>query len=277
MQIQGHHFRHQEAGVQCEARRDGGLPDGRPRDYRPCLYVPRHQAPQPQAARGLDDHGRPVLLVRGSQSHLFRQRPLENLITPFPLMPPLTYISAFRRTDANDGSIVDMPEQEQAPHMAEDITEMEEKASDKVNDVVNDFFEVFGMANINCNMNGSKQKSSSRSFNIKNDFTGGDTIIHGAGTRTITTGKRTVIKGGSVNIRRGDKTYTIKGETIEKIGDEYGDSVVEAHHIETSPVHRTTTLRTSLSSAHTSTALSTRTIRGSIAKSSSSSSRMASC
>ena len=105
-----------------------------------------------------------------------------------------------------DGSIVDLPEQEQAPHMAEDITEMEEKASDKVNDVVNDFFEVFGMANINCNMNGSKQKSSSRSFNIKNDYTGGETISHGAGTRTITTGKRTVIKGGSVNIRRGDKT-----------------------------------------------------------------------
>ena len=116
-----------------------------------------------------------------------------------------------------DGSIVDMPEQEQAPHMAEDITKMEEKVNDKVNDVVNDFFEVFGMANINCNMSGSKQKSSSRSFNIKNDYTGGETIIHGAGTRTITTGKRTVIKGGSVNIRRGDKTYTIKGETIEKI------------------------------------------------------------
>ena len=62
--------------------------------YRPSLYVPRHQAPQPQAARGVDDNGRPVLLVRGSQSHLFRQRPLENLITPFPLMPPLTYIHA---------------------------------------------------------------------------------------------------------------------------------------------------------------------------------------
>ena len=116
-----------------------------------------------------------------------------------------------------DGSIVDLPEQEQAPHMAEDITKMEEKVNDKVNDVVNDFFEVFGMANINCNMSGSKQKPSSRSFNIKNDYTGGETIIHGAGTRTITTGKRTVIKGGSVNIRRGDKTYTIKGETIEKI------------------------------------------------------------
>ena len=116
-----------------------------------------------------------------------------------------------------DGSIVDMPEQEQAPHMAEDITEMEEKASDKVNDVVNDFFETFGITNINCNVGSRKQKSSSRSFNIKNDFTGGDTIIHGAGTRTITTGKRTVIKGGSVNIRRGDKTYTIKGDTIEKI------------------------------------------------------------
>ena len=55
------------------------------------------------------------------------------------------------------------------------------------------------------------------SFNIKNDFTGGETIIHGAGTRTISVGKRTIIKGGSVNIKRGGKTYTIKGETIEKI------------------------------------------------------------
>ena len=124
-----------------------------------------------------------------------------------------------------DGSVVDMPEQEKAPHIAEDITEMEEKATGKANDIVNDFFESFGITNINCYTNGSsKQKSSSRSFNIKNDFTGGETIIHGAGTRTITTGKRTVIKGGSVNIRRGDKTYTIKGETIEKIdGHWYAD------------------------------------------------------
>ena len=124
-----------------------------------------------------------------------------------------------------DGSVVDMPEQEKAPHMAEDITEMEEKATGKANDIVNDFFESFGITNINCYTSGSsKQKSSSRSFNIKNDYTGGETIIHGAGTRTITTGKRTVIKGGSVNIRRGDKTYTIKGDTIEKIdGHWYAD------------------------------------------------------
>ena len=116
-----------------------------------------------------------------------------------------------------DGSIVDLPEQEKPAHMAEDITEMEEKASDKVNEVVNDFFETFGITNINCNQTGSKHKSSSRSFNIKNDFTGGETIIHGAGTTTIKTGRRTVIKGGSVSIRRGDKKYTIKGDTIEKI------------------------------------------------------------
>ena len=116
-----------------------------------------------------------------------------------------------------DGSIVDMPEQEQAPHMAEDIKEMEEKVEEKVDDAVNSFLNAFGITNINCNQTGSKHKSSSRSFNIKNDYTGGETIIHGAGTRTITTGKRTVIKGGSVNIRRGDRTYTIKGETIEKI------------------------------------------------------------
>ena len=116
-----------------------------------------------------------------------------------------------------DGNIVDMPEQEQAPHMAEDITEMEEKVEENVDDAVNSFLNAFGITNINCNQTGSKHKSSSRSFNIKNDFSGGETIIHGAGTTTIKTGKRTVIKGGSVNIRRGDRTYTIKGNTIEKV------------------------------------------------------------
>jgi len=116
-----------------------------------------------------------------------------------------------------DGSIVDMPEQEQAPHMAENITEMEEKASDMINGVVNDFIETFGFTNINCNQTGSKHKSSSRSFNIKTNYSGGETIINGAGTTTIETGGRTVIKGGSVNIRRGDRKYTIKGDTIEKI------------------------------------------------------------
>ena len=116
-----------------------------------------------------------------------------------------------------DGSIVDLPEQEQAPHMAEDITEMEEKVDEKVGDAVNSFLNAFGITNINCNQTGSKHKSSTRSFNIKNDFSGGETIIHGAGTTTIKTGRRTVIKGGSVNIRRGDKKYTIKGDTIEKI------------------------------------------------------------
>ena len=45
----------------------------------------------------------------------------------------------------------------------------------------------------------------------------------------------------------------------------------------TSPVRRTTTPRTSLSSALTTIVLSTRTIRGSIARSSSSSLRMARC
>jgi hypothetical protein len=116
-----------------------------------------------------------------------------------------------------DGSIVDLPEQEQAPHMAEDITEMEEKVDEKVDDAVNSFLNTFGITNINCNQTGSKHKSSTRSFNIKNDFSGGETIIHGTGTTTIKTGRRTVIKGGSVNIRRGDKKYTIKGDTIEKI------------------------------------------------------------
>ena len=86
-----------------------------------------------------------------------------------------------------DGRIVDMPEQEHAPHMAD------------------------------YNQSGSKHKSSSHGFNIKNDYTGGEIIDNGAGSTTTITGRRTIIKGGSVNIRRGDRTYTIKGNTIEKI------------------------------------------------------------
>ena len=58
----------------------GRLPDRRPRGHRTRLEVPRHQAPQPQAARGLDDYGRPVFLVRGAQPHLFRQGLTEALI-----------------------------------------------------------------------------------------------------------------------------------------------------------------------------------------------------
>ena len=80
-----------------------------------------------------------------------------------------------------DGSIVDLPEQEQAPHMAEDITEMEEKVDEKVDDAVNSFLNTFGITNINCNQTGSKHKSSTRSFNIKNDFSGGETIIANGG------------------------------------------------------------------------------------------------
>ena len=127
-----------------------------------------------------------------------------------------------------DGSIVDLPEQEQKTNMADDMAEIKEKATEKVDDAVNSFLESFGIKNINYYPRSShKQKSASRSFNIKNDFSGGETIIHGEGTRTISTGKRTVIKGGSVNIRRGDKTYTIKGDTIEKIdGRWYADGKV---------------------------------------------------
>ena len=116
-----------------------------------------------------------------------------------------------------DGSIVDMPEQKQAPHMAEDITEMKEKVKDKLDDAVNSFFNAFGKNNSNYNQSGSKHKSSSHGFNIKNDYTGGEIIDNGAGSTTTITGRRTIIKGGSVNIRRGDRTYTIKGNTIEKV------------------------------------------------------------
>ena len=115
-----------------------------------------------------------------------------------------------------DGRIVDMPEQEHAPHMAEDISETGEKAKDKVDDAINSFINSFGINNINNNQSSSKHQSSSRRINIKNDFSG-ETINNGAGSTTTITGRRTIIKGGSVNIRRGDRTYTIKGNTIEKI------------------------------------------------------------
>ena len=138
-----------------------------------------------------------------------------------------------------DGSIVDLPEQEQSRDMADGIKEVERKVTDALNESAQEMLDVFGIANIDChvvNRKGNPKgtidivnevvdhsenvyggRKTTRKVNIKNDFTGGETIIHGAGTRTITTGKRTVIKGGSVNIRRGDKTYTIKGDTIEKV------------------------------------------------------------
>ena len=151
-----------------------------------------------------------------------------------------------------DGQEADLPKQEQTENMADTIQEVERKVSDALNDSAKEMLEVFGIANIDCNMVNRKgnpkgvvdivnevvehqenvygnrttsgDRKSHSSFNIKNDFTGGETIIHGAGTRTISTGKRTIIKGGSVNIKRGGKTYTIKGETIEKIdGHWYAD------------------------------------------------------
>lgn len=116
-----------------------------------------------------------------------------------------------------DGTKADLPKQEQKEHMADTIQEVEKKVSDALNESAKDMFEVFGIANIDCHLGNSGGRRTSSSFNIKNDYTGGETIIHGSGTRTITTGKRTIIKGGSVNINRGGKTYTIKGNTIEKI------------------------------------------------------------
>ena len=144
-----------------------------------------------------------------------------------------------------DGQEADLPKQEQTENMADTIQEVERKVSDALNDSAKEMLEVFGIANIDCHMVNRKGnpkgvvdivnevvehqenvygnhvtsggRRSHSNFNIKNDFTGGETIIHGSGTRTISTGKRTIIKGGSINIKRGGKTYTIKGETIEKI------------------------------------------------------------
>lgn len=52
----------------------------------------------------------------------------------------------------------------------------------------------------------------------------GDTVIHNTRSRTINTGRRTIITGGSVNIKRGGKSYTIKGNKIERCdGQWYAD------------------------------------------------------
>ena len=46
-----------------------------------CGDVPRHQAPHLQAARRVDDTGRPVLHLRARQPHLFRQRSAAHITT----------------------------------------------------------------------------------------------------------------------------------------------------------------------------------------------------
>ncbi len=38
-----------------------------------------YQAPDKEAARGMDDYGRPVLFLRGTEPHLFRQRLAQTL------------------------------------------------------------------------------------------------------------------------------------------------------------------------------------------------------
>lgn len=143
-----------------------------------------------------------------------------------------------------DGQRADMPKNECQAHMADDIKEMQQKVSDSLNKSASDILKAYGIPDIDSIINRSgnpqgifdvvnevvehkenvygnhttsENRRSHSGFNIKNDFTGGETIVHGSGTRTVTKGNRTVIKGGSVNINRGGKTYTIKGDIIEKI------------------------------------------------------------
>ncbi len=152
-----------------------------------------------------------------------------------------------------DGYIYELPNQDPNADMADEIKDVERKLSDALNKSTGVILDNHGTTNIKSRIinhdsnigsvdfvekvveqvekigdfNYTREKKKSTGYNIKNDFTGGETIIHGSGTRTISTGRRTVIKGGSVNIRRGDKTYTIKGETIEKIdGRWYADGKV---------------------------------------------------
>ena len=143
-----------------------------------------------------------------------------------------------------DGQKADLPNNECQEHMADDIKEMEQKFSDSLTKSASDILKAYGITDIDSFINRSgnpqgifdvvnevvehkenvygnhttsENRRSHSGFNIKNDFTGGETIVHGSGTRTVTKGNRTVIKGGSVNINRGGKTYTIKGDIIEKI------------------------------------------------------------
>ena len=76
-QIQGHNIRYQETRLQREAWSYGSLSYRWPRNHRSRFDVSRHQAAQSQAARGMDDYGRPVLLVRNTKQNLFRQGSFE--------------------------------------------------------------------------------------------------------------------------------------------------------------------------------------------------------
>jgi len=81
-----------------------------------------------------------------------------------------------------------------------------------------------------------------------------------------------------IKILIGGEFYDYRDEISgEKIGEQYGDSVVEAHLLIISLVLRITTRRTSLSSAPTIIASSTRITLTSTARSSSSSFRTVRC
>ncbi len=75
--------------------------------------------------------------------------------------------------------------------------------------------------NTQTNNEGVNVPNSSLNTKTKKESSNKDTIIHGPGTTTINIGNRTIIKGGYVNIKRGNKTYTIKGKTIEKVNGQW--------------------------------------------------------
>ncbi len=80
-------------------------------------------------------------------------------------------------------------------------------------DRINEFLEDFGI-NVNAHVN--KRTIHRSGFNIENDFSGVKTVVYGSDTKSSSKENRVIITGGSVNINRGGKTYTIKGNKIEK-------------------------------------------------------------
>ena len=90
-----------------------------------------------------------------------------------------------------DGNVYELPAQSTREGMAEDI----DNIGKTVGETMESVSRVFG------------------SFNVANDVIGDVVINHGGSV-----GRRHIImnNGGVVNVRRGDKTYTIRGKKIEK-------------------------------------------------------------